>query len=218
MMFAKDDTALIEDVVEELKADPAIESSRIAVTADRGVVTLTGTVPSYWQKVEAAQAVWRVLGVCALADDIRVEVPGTHVRNDTDIAAAAVAVLRSHSDLPDTIEATVRDGTVTLTGRVDWNFQRTAAVNAIKHIRGVKSVRNNIELNEGPKVSDVRERIRMELVRTINQEVSNIDVETDDGTVTLSGTVRSESDAAAARHAAWAVPGVKNVKDLLRVS
>jgi len=218
MMFAKDDTALIEDVVEELKADPAIESSRIAVTADRGVVTLTGTVPTYWQKVEAAQAVWRVLGVCALADDIRVEVPGTHVRNDTDIAAAAVAILRSHSDLPETIEATVRDATVTMTGRVDWNFQRTAAVNAIKHIRGVKSVRNNIELNEGPKVSDVRERIRMELVRTINQEVSNIDVETDDGTVTLSGTVRSESDAAAARHAAWAVPGVKNVKDLLRVS
>ncbi len=217
-MFAKDDTALIEDVVEELKADPAIESSRIAVTADHGVVTLTGTVPTYWQKVEAAQAVWRVLGVCALADDIRVEVPGTHVRNDTDIAAAAVAILRSHSDLPDTIDATVRDGTVTLTGRVDWNFQRTAAVNAIKHIRGVKSVRNNIELNEGPKVSDVRERIRMELVRTINQEVSNIDVETDDGTVTLSGTVRSESDAAAARHAAWAVPGVKNVKDLLHVS
>lgn len=217
-MFAKDDTALIEDVVEELKADPAIESSRIAVTADHGVVTLTGTVPTYWQKVEAAQAVWRVLGVCALADEIRVEVPGTHVRNDTDIAVAAVAVLRSHSDLPDTIDATVRDATVTLTGRVDWNFQRTAAVNAIKHIRGVKGVRNNIELNEGPKVSDVRERIRMELVRTINQEVSNIDVETDDGTVTLSGTVRSESDAAAARHAAWAVPGVKNVKDLLHVS
>ncbi|MDR3661334.1 MAG: BON domain-containing protein [Mycobacterium sp.] len=217
-MFRKDDTALIEDVVEELKVDPAIESSRVAVTADNGVVTLTGTVPTYWQKVESAQAVWRVLGVRALADDIRVEVPGTHVRNDTDIAAAAAAVLRSHSDLPETIDATVRDGNVTLTGKVDWHFQRMAAVNAIKHIRGVTSVRNQIDLNEAPKVSDVRDRIRMELVRTINQEVNNIDVETGDGTVTLSGTVRSESDAAAARHAAWAVPGVKSVKDLLHVS
>ncbi|CAM5703015.1 BON domain-containing protein [Mycolicibacterium aubagnense] len=217
-MYLKDDTALVEDILEELKADPAIESSRIAVTAADGVVTLTGTVPTCWQKHQAAQAIWRVLGVRALADDLRVEVLGTHVRDDTDIAAAAATVLRSHSDLPDTIDATVRDGIVTLTGKVDWHFQRTAAVNAIKNIRGVKSVRNNMDINDAPKVADVRERIRMELARTVNAEVNSIVVETGDGTVTLSGTVRSESDAAAARHAAWAVPGVTNVKDLLHVS
>lgn len=217
-MYLKDDTALVEDILEELKADPAIESVRIAVTANDGVVTLTGTVPTCWQKVEAAQAVWRVLGVRALADDVRVEVPGTHVRNDTDIAAAAATVLRSHSDLPDTIDATVRHGIVTLSGKVDWHFQRTAAVNAIKNIRGVTSVRNNLDLNDAPKVADVRDRIRMELARTVNEEVNDIVVETGDDTVILSGTVRSESDAAVARHAAWAVPGVKDVKDLLHVS
>jgi osmotically-inducible protein OsmY len=217
-MYLKDDTALIEDILEELKADPAIECSRIAVTADDGVVTLTGTVPTCWQKHEAAQAVWRVLGVRALADDLRVEVLGTHVQNDTDIAAAAATVLRSHSDLPQTIDATVRDGIVTLSGKVDWHFQRTTAVNAVKNIRGVKSVRDSIDLNDAPKIADVRERIRMELARTVNEEVNSIIVETGDGTVTLSGTVRSEADAAAARHAAWAVPGVKNVKDLLHVS
>ncbi|BBX82953.1 BON domain-containing protein [Mycolicibacterium aubagnense] len=217
-MYLKDDTALVEDILEELKADPAIECSRIGVTAADGVVTLTGAVPTCWQKHEAVQAIWRVLGVRALADDLRVEVLGTHVRNDTDIAAAAATVLQSHSDLPDTIEATVRDGIVTLTGKVDWHFQRAAAANAVKNIRGVKNVRNNMDINDAPKVADVRERIRMELARTVNAEVNNIVVETGDGTVTLRGTVRSESDADAARHAAWAVPGVKSVKDLLHVS
>jgi osmotically-inducible protein OsmY len=217
-MAMKDDTVLIEDVIEELKADPAIDSSRIEFAAHNGVVTLSGTVSTYWQKVESAQAVWRVLGVKALADELRVEVPGTHVRDDTDIARDAASTLRSHSDLPDTIEATVRDGCVTLTGKVDWHYQRTAAASVLTHLRGVKAVHNDIELNCAPTVTDVRDRIRTELMRTLNRELNGIEIKVSDGGVTLSGTVQSLSEAASARRAAWGVPGVKNVKDLLSIT
>ncbi|MDR3663201.1 MAG: BON domain-containing protein [Mycobacterium sp.] len=214
----KDDTALIEDVIEQLKADPAINSSHINFAVHNGVITLGGTVPSYWQKMEAEHAVWRVLGVQALANELRVELSGTHVLDDTDIASSAIAVLRSHSELPATIEATVHNGFVTLTGKVDWDFQRTAAEKAIMHLRGVNGVCNEIQLNCAPTVSDVRDRIRTELTRTLDRELNHIDIQTSDGDVTLSGTVQSLSEAAAARRAAWAVPGVKDVKDLLTIT
>jgi len=214
----KDDTTLIEDVIEELKADPAIDSSRVEFAAHDGVVTLNGTVPTYWQKVEAERSVWRILGVKALANELHVDIPGTHMRDDTDIAGNAIMILRSHSDLPDAIKVTVKDGFITLTGKVDWHFPRTIASSAVRHLHGVKGVLNNIELNSAPRASDVRNRIKLELMRTLDQEVNRIDIETSDCGVTLSGKVQSSAEAASARRAAWAVPGVRNVKDLLTIA
>ena len=117
--MSKDDIFVNDDVVEELKDDPAVDSSRIAVAVSDGVVTLRGSVPTYWQKVEAAKAARRVVGVQAVANDVKVEVVGAHVRDDTDIATAAANAIRWHSDLPDSVEATVDSGWVILTGRVD---------------------------------------------------------------------------------------------------
>jgi osmotically-inducible protein OsmY len=116
--MSKDDVLLNDDVVEELKDDPAVDPSRIAIAVDDGVVTMSGSIPTYWQKVEAERVVRRVIGVRAVANDVKVEVASDHVRDDTDIAAAAANVIRWHSDLPDTVEATVDNGWVTLTGKV----------------------------------------------------------------------------------------------------
>lgn len=213
--MTRDDTLLNDDVVEELKDDPAIDSSRIAVAVHDGVVTLRGSVPSYWQKVEAEKSIRRVMGVRALANDLTVEIPRKHVRDDTDIATAAVAALSSPSDLPELVDVTVHNGWITLTGKVDWNFQRTAAENAVRNLRGVNGVLNSIKLKSRPTATDVRERIRKELARTVNEDVNQITVETSDGRITLSGTVQSWIEDETARHAAWSVPGVTDVEDRL---
>jgi len=170
---SKDDVFVNDDVVEELKDDPAVDSSRIAVAVNDGVVTLRGSVPTYWQKVEAAKAARRVVGVQAVANDVKVEVADAHVRDDVDIASAAATAIKWHSDVPDSVEATVDSGWVTLTGKVDWQFQRSAAETAIRHLTGVTGVTNNIELNAGPRAADVREKIRTELARTVNQDVDD---------------------------------------------
>ncbi|HTY30920.1 BON domain-containing protein [Mycobacterium sp.] len=214
-MARDDDAFLNDDVVDELKGDPAVDSSRIAIAVDDGVVTLSGAVPSYWQKMEAANTVRRVIGVRAVANDLKVELPSAHVRNDTDIAAAAATALSMHSDLPDKVQATVDNGWVTLTGKVDWHFQRTVAEDAVRDLRGVRGVINRIELEEKPKAADVRGQIRQELARTVNKDVNNIEVETSDGHVTLRGTVRSWIEDEAARRASWSVPGVTKVEDRL---
>jgi osmotically-inducible protein OsmY len=175
---SKDDVFVNDDVVEELKDDPAVDSSRIAVAMNDGVVTLRGSVPTYWQKGEAAKAARRVVGVQAVANDVKVEVADAHVRDDVDIASAAATAIKWHSDVHDSVEATVDSGWVTLTGKVDWQFQRSAAETAIRHLTGVTGVTNNIELNAGPRAADVREKIRTELARTVNQDVDDIDIET----------------------------------------
>lgn len=213
--MSKDDVLLNDDVVEELKDDPAVDSSRIAIAVDDGVVTMTGSVPTYWQKVEAENAVKRVIGVRAIANDVKVEIAGDHVRDDTDIAETAANAIKWHSDLPHTVEATVDNGWVTLTGKVDWQYQRNAVENAIRHISGVKGVINRIELKSRPKAADVREQIRKELARTVNQDVNDIDIETSNGHVTLRGSVSSWTEDEAARRASWSVPGVTKVEDRL---
>jgi osmotically-inducible protein OsmY len=213
----KDDVLVNDDVVEELKDDPAVDSSRIAVAVNHGVVTLRGSVPSYWQKVEAAKAARLVAGVQAVANDVKVDVAGTHARDDTDIATAAVDTIKWHSDLPDTVEATVDNGWVTLTGTVDWQFQRNAVENAIRHLSGVRGVTNNIQLKARPQATDVREQIRKELARTVNRDVDDIDIDIDtsNGHVTLRGTVSSREEDEAARRASWSVPGVTELEDHL---
>ena len=147
----KSGVLLSDDVVEELDCDPAIDCERIAVGVRDGVVTLLGSVPSFWQKDRVEDAVRRVLGVRALANDLKVQLPGTHIRNDTDIAAAAATALSRHTDLPQTIDVTVCEGWVTFTGAVDWQSQRAAAANAVVHLRGVAGVVNRITVKPKPR-------------------------------------------------------------------
>lgn len=214
----KTDVQLHSDIAEELTSDPSLDASRIAIAVSSGIVTLTGTVPSYWQKIEAENATKRVTGVRGVANDLTVELPSRHVRNDTDIATAASDALAWHSDLPKTIQAAVSSGWVTLSGSVEWQFQKTEAERAVKYLTGVKGVFNNLVIKAAPKVVDVRERIRKELERTVDQEANRIAIEASDGRVTLRGTVHSCVEVDAARSAAWSVPGVTAVEDHLTVA
>ncbi len=213
----KDDARLHADVVQELEDDPSVDASGVAIAVKDGIVTLAGTVPSYWQKIEAENAVKRVTGVRAVANELQIELPSEHVRDDTDIARAAVESLSWHSDLPASIKVAVSNGWVTLSGTVDWQYQKQEAENAVKHLTGVKGVVNDIAIKAAPKVSDVRERIRKELERTVDQEANQIVIETSNGRVTLRGKVHSWSEDQAARRAAWSVPGVTAVDDKLLV-
>jgi len=150
----KSGVLLSDDVVEELDCDPAVDCGRIAVGVRDGVVTLLGSVPGFWQKDRAEDAVRQVMGVRALANDLKVLLRGTHVGTDTDIAAAAATALSWHTDLPQTITVTVCEGWVTLTGTVDGQSQRAAAANAIVSLRGVDGVVNRITVKPKPSAAE----------------------------------------------------------------
>lgn len=214
----KIDAQLHSDIAEELALDPSLDATRIAIAVSDGIVTLTGTVPSYWQKIEAENAVKRVTGVKGVANDLTVELPSEHRRDDTDIARVATDMLSWHSDLPQTIQVSVSNGWITLSGTVDWQFQKEEAERAVKYLTGAKGVINNLVIKSAPKVADVRERIRKELERTVDQEANRITIETSDGRVTLKGVVHSWTELDAARRAAWSVPGVTTVDNNLVVA
>ena len=213
----KTDAQLHADVAAELETDPSLDASRVAIAAKEGVVTLTGTVPSFWQKIEAEDAAKRVFGVRAVANQLAVELPSEHHRDDTDIATSATQALEWHSDLPKTIKVAVGNGWITLSGQVDWQFQKEEAERAVKYLTGAKGVINSISIKVAPKVADVRERIRRELERTVDSEANRIAIDTSDGRVTLRGVVHSWAEDDAARRAAWSVPGVSAVDDQLVV-
>jgi osmotically-inducible protein OsmY len=213
----KSDTDLHSDVFDELDFDPALDSSLITTTVNHGSVTLSGEVPTYWQKSRAEDDARRVCGVRSVANYLVVEIPSLYCRSDDDIAAAARSALAWHSDLPDSIGVSVSDGWLTLFGQVDWDFQRQEAEDSVEYLSGVKGVFNNITLIQKPKVADVQKKIKDELERTVSDEAANIQVATSNGTVTLTGFVNSWSDDDAARRASWSVPGVTSVNDKLVV-
>jgi osmotically-inducible protein OsmY len=216
--MTKSDTQLLADVSEELKFDPSIDSSKIQIGVHDGIVTLSGTVPSYWQKIQAEKGIRRVSGVRGIANDLTVDILGSFKRDDTDIARAAANALEWHSDLPKTIQITVNNGWVTLTGMVDWNFQKEEAERVVKALSGVNGVINNLQIKEQPKPDDVRERIKKELERMVDQEAERISVDTTNGRVVLKGTVHSWTEREAARKAAYSAPGVREVENLLIVA
>jgi osmotically-inducible protein OsmY len=174
-------------------------------------------VPTYWQKMRAEDDARRVYRVRSAANYLLVEVPSLFYRDDADIAAAALSALSWHSDLSDSIGVTVADGWLTLSGQIDWDFQRQEAEDSVEYLSGVKGVFNNITLIQKPKVADVQKQIKNELERTVSEEAQNIHVDTTNRTVTLTGFVNSWNEDKAARRASWSVPGVTAVEDRLVV-
>ncbi|MGZ4778697.1 MAG: BON domain-containing protein [Thermoanaerobaculia bacterium] len=210
------DSTLQHDVLDELEWDPSIDASKIGVSVDSGVVTLTGHVATYAEKIAAEGIAKRMKYVSAVANDIEVNVDG--VRNDTDIATAALDAIRWNAALPkDKVKVMVADGWVTLEGDLDWNYQRRVAFDTIRNLRGVRGVKNNIAVIPKAKVADVKEKIEAALRRSAELDAKKISVETSDGRVTLRGSVRSWVEHEDAVNAAWAAPGVRNVVDELRV-
>jgi osmotically-inducible protein OsmY len=218
MSMQKTDKDLRTHVLDELDWAPNVDADDIGVGVSEGVVTLTGHVRSYAQKQEAERAVLRVAGIRGVANDIEVRLPEDHERSDTDITKAVLRAIRWHTQLPaNDIKAKVDDGWVTLEGTVNWNYQRIRAEQAVRYLTGVRGVSNRLKVRSRPLPGDVRKRIRSALERQASEEVDQIDIVVEDGTVTLKGTVESWSDREDIERAVWGAPGVTTVKNKLKV-
>jgi osmotically-inducible protein OsmY len=214
----KTDIQLQQDVMTELEWEPSVNSTQIGVEAKDGVVTLAGHVGSYFEKWEAERAAQRVAGVKALAVEMDVALPGSSVRHDVDIARAASNVLQWSTYWPeDRIKVVVEDGWITLSGELDWEYQREAAERAIRGLMGVVGISNQIVLKPLEALTPVKSEIEAALTRRIHSDARNIVVDVNGTNVALSGTVHTWAERDAARNSAWATPGVRNVSDSLNI-
>ena len=215
----RSDIDIKRDVEAELRWNPDIDATDIAVSVKNGVVTLSGFVRSYGQKYEAEQTAKRVNGVAAVANDIEVRLPVFNQRPDPEIARDAVEEIQKN--LPyasDHIGVVVRDGWVTLEGSVEWNYQRERAAQVVRRVRGVKGVTNLIELQPRVPPVEVKHKIEQAFRRSAELDANRITVETEGGVVTLRGTVRSWAERQEAERVAWATPGVVRVNNLITIS
>jgi osmotically-inducible protein OsmY len=209
---------LIDDVNDELIWDPKLDNASIAVSANDGMVTLRGTVGTFREKREAKKAAERVYGVIDVQNDLEVKLMTNSRRDDAGLRADVLQSLALDSLVPATIDAEVDDGYVTLTGKAEWQYQRDEAEYAAANIEGIIGVENDVELvGPPPDAGDVEHDIKRAFKRNAKLDAKELSVETADHTVTVSGTVRSWAEHDEAIDAAWAAPGVRDVKDRIAV-
>ena len=217
----RSDPDIKRDVEDELRWDPDIDPTDIAVAVKSGVVTLTGYVRSYAQKYAAERAAKHVTGVVGVANDLDVRLPVADERPDPEIAREAVANLKIW--LPNSwknIQAIVKNGWVTLEGELEWNYQREYAERAVRWIKGVKGVSNliRLKLRDQPRPEEIKQKIEEAFRRSALVDANRVTVETHGGEVVLKGTVRSWAEREEAEHAAWLAPTVTRVDNRLAVS
>lgn len=213
------DADIRRDVEDELRWDPDIDATDIAVTVKSGVVTLAGFVRSYMQKYQAEVNAKRVAGVVAVANDLEIRLPGVDERPDPDIARDAVE--RIKAELPfswEKIRVIVKSGWVTLEGEAEWNYQRDRAETAIRRVRGVKGVTNLIMLKPRVAPMEIKRKIEDALRRSAELDASRITVEAVGSEVILRGSVRSWAEREEAAEAAWRAPGVAKVDNRIIVT
>jgi osmotically-inducible protein OsmY len=220
MSGMKTDLELQEDVDEELSFDPSVDATRIGVAAKDGVVTLTGEVSSYAEKLAAEKAAKRVGGVNGVAQEIEVELPAFHRRSDAEIAAAALNALNWEVTLPKhAITVKVENGWLTLDGHVGWQFLKANAEQAVSNLTGVIGISNLIAVTpHSIATGDVSDKIRQTFERSAQIDANRVIVETQDGTVKLYGSVHSWAEHDDAARAAYSVPGVANVENHTLIS
>jgi osmotically-inducible protein OsmY len=209
---------LRHDVEEELFWEPRVDNAAIAVATDEGEVMLRGTVGSFHEKREAARAAKRVYGVTKVDNELSVRLLDADRRDDADVRGAVLQALMLDAAVPPSIDASVKDGMVTLTGMAPFNYQRAEAEFVAGNIPGVIDLDDQIELTiDDPSPADVRDSINKAFKRDASLDAEALSIDTFDGTVTLSGHVESWLEHDAAVNAAWAAPGVRVVDDLIVV-
>lgn len=214
----RNDETLKSEVIAELRWTPSINSTHIGVAVDHGAVTLSGEVASYPELLLATKAAQRVHGVTALAQDLQVRSVWGGV-NDTDIAREAGEAIDRAVDVPDSVKVQVRDHIVTLTGSATWQHEGESAARAVRYIKGVRGVLNEVTVRPTVGTAGIKTAITAALVRSAQAEGKHITVTADEaGVVTLEGRVGSWSDLRHAEHVTWSAPGVTGLVDHLRVN
>jgi len=215
----KTDSQLQHDVMAELEWEPAVDHAEIGVAVNQGVVTLSGYVKTFTEKLAAEKAARRVQGVKAIAEEIKVRLATDSKMADHEIAKRIVDMIAWTVSIPDDkVKVKVEHGWVTLTGTVDWYFQSSEARKAAGRVSGVIGVSNLIEVKQMPAPSDVKERIVSAFKRQANLDAAGVTVTTDGGTVSLRGNVHAWNERGIAERAAWSAPGVTKVEDHLTVA
>lgn len=212
----KSDSQLQQDVSEELKWEPSVHAGEVTVKVKNGIATLEGEVCTYAEKWSAERAALRVGGVKGVSDKLKVSLTEDGARSDADITSAVESALDWSSTVPeDSVSAQVEDGWVTLTGNVDWQFQRLAAVDCVRYQQGVIGVSDEIVIKPSLSSALVKADIEAALQRRAAVDAKAISVEVHGTDVTLTGTVHTWSERDLATSSAWATPGVRNVVDKL---
>lgn len=213
------DKELKKDVLEELEFEPSVNATNIGVAVTDGVVTLTGHVSNYFQKLAAERAVQRVKGIRAVAQEIDVRFPSDTKISDEEVAKRAANVLSWNTVLPSAaVKVTVHEGWVTLNGMVDWQYQRNAAEDAVRPLPGVAAVINNLSIKPHIEVRDVKQKIENALKRNAEIEAKGIRIVVrDGGAIILEGKVRDLNERNAVKNAAWSALGVRFIEDELTI-
>ena len=215
----KSDADIKRDVEAELKWDPQIDETDIAVKVNGGAVTLTGYAGNYLERHQAEQTAKRVAGVAAVANDIEVRLRGMARPTDPEIAREAIAALKFELPLAwEKIKVLVDNGHARLEGNVEWYFQRERAEAAIRRLNGVLSLRNHMTVVPTVRPADIKLKIEQAFKRSAEVDASHITVDASGTEVTLRGEVRTWAERDQAQQSAWSAPGVTNVTNTLRVS